>query len=71
MSIFCFYTIVLLNKQEKKINEKVEQNKKSAKKDKFILYEDDIPLWVYNMCQYISEEHMDKLNGAQLDCNCK
>lgn len=50
MSIFCFYTIVLLNKQEKKLMRKVEQNKKSAKKDKFILYEDDIPLWVYNMC---------------------
>ena len=51
------------------MNEKVEQNKKSDKKEKFISFKFDIPLWAYNMCLYIYEDNKDlfNLNEAQLD----
>lgn len=49
------------------MNEKVEQNKKSAKKEKFIPFKVDIPLWAYNMCWYIYESYKDQLNEAQFD----
>lgn len=50
------------------MNEKVEQNKKIAKKYKFIR-KVDIALYAYNLCWYISEEYKDllNLNETQLD----
>lgn len=49
------------------MNKKVEQNKKSDKKEKIIPFKVNIPLWAYNMCWYIYEEHKDLLNEAQID----
>ncbi len=50
------------------MNEKVEQNKKIAKKYKFIR-KVDVALYAYNLCWYILEEYKDllNLNETQLD----